>query len=749
MSCYSGTLIRKYVLAIGLVSTTSSCFLKQAVNVNPKENRTLLKVSEDFKLVCQEIAAFPGFKLDQKVDCQVTVNGSNSKDAQTTLSNFTLEGCSMISLNRDSGSISGRMPIRNCTGKLSALHKDQLFETEIVFRSKNKVRHLGRDNKNAPIFSYSFGIEKINNQYWSHGPTGLNVFDNNLKFVKSYTKLTDRLPADRIDSMTHIGSQIFIGTTHGLARSTDGGKTWSKMDVYDSLGKPTYFNGLTATSSKLVGFSGSTLYIMNHDGSSISELVPGISVLPSGSINSVKALSNTIYVNSSTGVHYTSNDGQSWQSYVTPQLADLTVYDLYELQGVLYFSTEAGISKFDGSSWSTIAPASLPGGFAVNGIGKTRVDGNRMMVLTFNYPSFVQPRLGLSSDGGSSWTHIDNYPRECPAPRGHGQILEGSRILLGGPNGMLVSEDFGSSWRCVSRGGNLGAEHVWLLREGDDLFVSSWGNGFWKGSLKSSDWKSYHNIRRPGENDLSLGFYFGPSMVKSGNEFFVHRWLSNGIDYSNDGGNTFSFINTVSAGISYFAKLELRNGALYGSGYGSGFGKSLDKGQTWTVVKTPQGGLPNDTILNFAFDKTGKIFAATFDGLAISSDDGANWQVKRMAQGMPNASINGVIELDGTIVAWSNESKDFALSTDGGTTFKLIDLSTLGLPSDIVHGMALYDGVIYAGLGKNTFAMSIDQGKTWEFILDSDTSPQFEYRKMDISQDRFLLVSESALSEFH
>jgi hypothetical protein len=343
----------------------------------------------------------------------------------------------------------------------------------------------------APVLDLVFGLIKANNKYYTHGPTGIHILNSDLSFNRQISRLDSGLPADRLDSLVISNGKLFAGTVHGLAMSSDDGETWVRLPINDSTGFGTYFQSLAATSDKVFGLSTEQkLYVINLDGSVAAVMVPGTGTLPSGTIRRLTSIGNVLYVSTNAGVHFTSDGGASWSSYVTPQLLSNSVNEVSGSAGSITVSTDLGISVFNGSTWSSIKPADLPGGFATNAITKTRVDGARMIVATPTYPVFGQPRLGVSQDSGATWTHLDNYPANCPIPSGlAGLVLEGTKIVFGSATGVTYSLDFGATWNCVGNGGNRGASiNSYLIRDGNTLYSPSWGHGFWKGSLATDQW---------------------------------------------------------------------------------------------------------------------------------------------------------------------------------------------------------------------------------------------------------------------
>jgi photosystem II stability/assembly factor-like uncharacterized protein len=250
--------------------------------------------------------------------------------------------------------------------------------------------------------------------------------------------------------------------------------------------------------------------------------------------------------------------------------------------------------------------------------------------------------------------------------------------------------------------------------------------------------------RVPGHSDLSVSYVFYYSVAVNGPEIFLHRWQSDGFDYSSDGGQTFTYVSAVPSGMTYLSNMIYQGGRLYGGGYGTGFGYSDDKGMTWSVFKTPQG-LPSNIVRRIAFGQNGRIFVATDGGLAFTDDLGANWQTKGVAQGLVDAETYDIL-IEGTrVYTWKNS--DYAVSTDNGASFQPVSLLAKGLPINRLIALAAHGDTLYAGLDHGIFAMSLDAGETWAYMPETESGLPNYIRTFHIWDDHFVLNTDSGLFE--
>ncbi|WP_375448271.1 ELWxxDGT repeat protein [uncultured Fibrella sp.] len=134
------------------------------------------------------------------------------------------------------------------------------------------------------------------------------------------------------------------------------------------------------------------------------------------------------------------------------------------------------------------------------------------------------------------------------------------------------------------------------------------------------------------------------------------------------------------------------NGTIYAATT-NGLSISTDGGQTF-VNRTTANGLGANLVLNAFVGADGKIYAATFGGLSISSDGGNSFSNK-----ISTRTVNSVY-VDGTgkiyVATGGSTAAGLAISTDGGNTFAYKTTAN-GLGGVTVIGLAAgTDGKIYA-----------------------------------------------------
>jgi hypothetical protein len=107
-------------------------------------------------------------------------------------------------------------------------------------------------------------------------------------------------------------------------------------------------------------------------------------------------------------------------------------------------------------------------------------------------------------------------------------------------------------------------------------------------------------------------------------------------------------------------------------------------------------GLGSNVVNDVTADYNGLIYAATTNGLSISSDGGASFVNKTSTDGLASSSVNGVYT-DISANIYAATTLGLSLSTDVGSSFSSATTSN-SLPDNFVSGVAVdSSGNIYAG----------------------------------------------------
>lgn len=131
--------------------------------------------------------------------------------------------------------------------------------------------------------------------------------------------------------------------------------------------------------------------------------------------------------------------------------------------------------------------------------------------------------------------------------------------------------------------------------------------------------------------------------------------------------------------------------------------RSFDGGVSWQEITPPS------FIRTFAFGSPNKIFGGTYDGVYLSTDNGASWTARNA--GIGNIPLNALLlDADGHFYAGSAGAGIFYSSDEGVSwTPRNSGLGSLDV-SSLARGPA---GEVYAGTRSQGVYRSTDQGLTW------------------------------------
>jgi xyloglucan-specific exo-beta-1,4-glucanase len=497
-----------------------------------------------------------------------------------------------------------------------------------------------------------------------------------------------RWAGERLAVDPHNPQIIYFGSRlDGLYRSTDGAKSWQRVNDFPSKGK-----------------EGGIAFVL-FDRQSISQALPGVR-----SAQVVKA-TQVIYVGvMGSGVYRSENGGKSWtllkngpDASQHPQQAAITTDGgLYVSFFTSQASPQGSVWKYQSGKWRQITPAA---GQNYSAIAADPTQPSTVMVAT--YP--LSPNgLYRTTDGGLNWQSVQLKVESVPWwPKWHLYTLMGGiAINPQQPNQVWLTTGFGvmrteditsqpSNW-CTAMN-NLEELVVFALKAppvpGGPQLLSGVADmdGFRHTSLTTIPQQTYDNGKFGDttgldfvEEDPRIIVRVGSSPGKGGREDSQLRSA-----YSSDQGKSWqSFMNpptgAVNGKVAVSAKLQ-RNGypiivwAPQGDIYPH---RSLDGGNTWLPVQ----GAPNQTTLQLWFSSQaiasdrvdGNLFYLYKNGeIYRSTDGGATWL--KTAKDLPSHwfhSLKAAPEMRGEVWLTVNGSAPYR-SSDAGVSFtKIANIQT-------------------------------------------------------------------------
>jgi photosystem II stability/assembly factor-like uncharacterized protein len=331
---------------------------------------------------------------------------------------------------------------------------------------------------------------------------------------------------------------IIVGTWGwGIWKSTDNGDTWTQ---YNSGLGHFYIKSMLVTNNGDVyaGLSGGGIYRSTDNGENWQQVGITVSSVKKIAINPV----NSHMFAAVNGISRSTDSGETWQ----PMNNGLSGMDVRSF-----------VIKDDGTIFAGCA------------------------ISNWAYPN---PCIFHSTDNGNSWSVIENGLQRHDV--GAMTVDAEGNVYAGNYYGVYKSTNNGSNWFNI--GGAGGAKGLSFNSHGD-LFLASYGGGFWKLPEGDTTWVDLTS---------NIGSNYTYTLFVGSNDFiYTHQ------KRSTDNGQTWT---TYSVGDFVYSVAENSAGHIFigTNSYGQGIYRSVDYGDTWELIRN---GLPSPVI--------------DINSLAVDSDD--------------------------------------------------------------------------------------------------------------------------------
>ena len=388
-------------------------------------------------------------------------------------------------------------------------------------------------------------------------------------------------------------------------------------------------------------------------------------------------------------------DGTTWTTLTTTDgLASNNLTCVFEdRSGVLWFGTEGlGLSRFDGTSWTTYTTVTTSGGLgndAIRCITQTR-DGAMWVGTQYG---------GLSRFDGASWLQFTNVGSIVL------QDVTGIRedrfgILWVSSNAGLARFD-GRAWRSYSPSDGLppGNLHTLTIDGSGNIWV---GTDDGATRYDGESWTAFtgpqfdNGVRALFEDDA--GMVWGAS-GKGALRYDRSTWTT--LDAASTGGGL--------ASDNLFAVVQDSSGAMWFGTSASGASRLL--GATWQTYTTAEG-VAGNSIAALARDSSGAVWLGTTTGL--SRFDGTTWTSYTTANGLPGNRVRSLtVARDGSV--WCGTSAGAAHLVSGTWTSVTVANGLVG--NNVFAILEDHSGALWFG---TSVGLSQFDGTTWQTYTEAE-----------------------------
>jgi photosystem II stability/assembly factor-like uncharacterized protein len=519
--------------------------------------------------------------------------------------------------------------------------------------------------QNGKLYAATFsGVYASGDQGASWTLSGLQGIDfyrilagNNSLFAAAYDSLyrsTDNgvtwekiwdSPGIRIQAMTAKGIDLFLSVyasdtaAGGVYRSSDDGTTWNKIS-YDT--RFMQIRGLVVSGDCLIAMSRTgMIFRTTNNGANWTE----VNVADPFGVTTAKVNGNRIVVAGSRGIHYSTDQGASWNS---PANAGLMEYELFydvAVQGntaiaTSFISDTVFRSTNLGQSWMP-----LPAMSKMNPIYR---------VETINGKMFCGSWMGLlsSNDAGLNW-----QPSFSGMHTSEAEVAVYENALFASTGyGVFRSTDDGANWGAPSAASlPFSVTGKFLTIDGDLYVVNEdgmyrWSSGSWvsasthsigeivsdgttwygsvDGDIQiSTDKGVTWSLRNSGLPPAEGSTFIGPNILRS-NGILLTRvstideqsfTRSDMIYRSSNDGETWQMVY-IDTNYNDLVDFGAYGSHFFASTYGNGLLRSSDDGRTWQKDQS----FPSDVCSDIFI--YGRVFVSALDRLMVASDDVTTWQ---------------------------------------------------------------------------------------------------------------------------
>jgi len=488
----------------------------------------------------------------------------------------------------------------------------------------------------------------------------------------------------------------YIGTIgNGVYYTTNEGANWIISNQGITYGK---INGLVLDSTNYLYVATERgLFRSTNSGVIWENIAFQTDVIYSIAVDANNSLfvsaSNTVWMSTDYGVNWTlSNGGLSGGTFYNLTTAPNSYMYTNSSSGGIYRSTDFG------ANWTNVN----------SGLPSTYTSAINVSPNNYVFAGISGTGIFLSTNNGDNWSAV-NSGLGNTFINGIGSY--GTLLFAGTNNGIYKSTNYGTNWTAVNSG--FTSPYSGCASFG---FISSsviYAGTYALGVLKSTDGG---NSWFKSSNGINANTIKSIDVAPNGNIFVG---FTGGVYISTNNGSSFQ---QSDAGITNTMNNVIRvhpNGYIFAGTFPmsgtplSGIFRSTNNGANWTVAMSGFTYQFNN-VLDFAFDSSGYIYAASNDNVYKSTNLGNNWL--KVSNGITNNQVYSIAanRQDNIVFAGTYGSGIFR-SLDNGSNWVQINN---GLTATQIMSLALNtSGHIFAGSNGYGVFRSTDRGDTWQQVL--------------------------------
>ncbi len=518
-----------------------------------------------------------GFSISGVGIMDFILDGTNlfAGTAYTGVYLSTNNGANWTSVNTGLADLNVNCLLKNGTdifaGTSTAIYKTSNNGANWSFSS------IGIPNTNIACFT------TIGSNIFAGTSSGVYLSTNN---GLTWSPVNSGLTNTTVTGIGAIGANLFVGVGTGAFMSSNNGTSWTNINSNLPTAYPSNFwiNSLQAVGSTLfvgkstmIPTSDGALYKSTNNGASWTKINYGLGRYYYNDYYGpfkykVVQFGSNLLVGSRLGVHISSDNGNTWYGIGIGRanIGQILMHngsDLFcgTING-LYITPDAG------NTWNSINNGfkSNPSIKALCHNGSTLFAGINTNTGTYTDASINGDGLYISTNNGASWTQSDSGLTNIIVE----SLAEiGGNIFAGTQNGIFISTNNGTTWSASSVGLPTNTIVSSILSNGPVIFIIT-DNGLYISTNNGSSWAiSYGgnclvndgtNVLCGTSNGTSITSNYGSSwatqsfpylnhnvlaMTNTGSMLIAVRASQEGIVFSFDGGNTWSWNTSCYQGL--------------------------------------------------------------------------------------------------------------------------------------------------------------------------------------------------------